>query len=226
MKTSEKTEKILEKLLAVKAKLGVVVKDKSNPFHKSKYADINSFLDHVEPVLCAHGLVLLQPTGRDEFGPFVETKIVDATSGQFISSRVDLILAKQDMQGLGSAITYARRYSLQSLLALQAEDDDGNAASHVRREPVNHAPKPQVRAVEPEVVSIGQELVGFGKNREKRFCDVPMKNLMALEGFIYDKKLNDPKSENFDVKAKRFLEMFEAFRHEQELDGGFQGAMG
>lgn len=222
MKTSEKTDQVLGSLLKAKAGIGAVAKDKKNDFHKSKYADINSFLEVVEPALVKEGLVLLQPTGKDEYGPFVETKIFHASSGQFISSRVDLILTKNDMQGLGSAVTYARRYSLQSLLALQADDDDGNGASGhplkaaptKPKEIPNHAPK--AKAVEPEVMSIADELVGFGKNKDLPFREVPMQNLLALEEFIHKNKIDNP-------KALQFLELFTAYKGYLQMEEAKRG---
>lgn len=116
--------KIYTKLLSVKGELGKISKDATNPFFKSKYFDVNGLLEHVEPLLAKHGLLLLQPilTGK------VVTEIIDPESGEKVSSEIELPNL-QDPQKLGSAITYFRRYTLQSLLGLQAEDDDGNKAS-------------------------------------------------------------------------------------------------
>ena len=70
----------------------------------------------------------MQPCGRDELGAYVETRLLH-TTGESFSSKVYLVLDKQNMQGLGSAITYARRYGLLGMANLEAEDDDGNEAS-------------------------------------------------------------------------------------------------
>jgi hypothetical protein len=113
-----------EKLAAVKAEVGRISKDSSNPFFKSKYFDVNSLLLHVEPIIQKNGLLLLQPIEDN----FVKSVIFD-TSGFSISSGIALP-ELNDPQKLGSAITYYRRYTLQSLLALQAEDDDANLASN------------------------------------------------------------------------------------------------
>lgn len=115
---------IYEKLLKVKEEIGKVSKDSTNPFFKSKYFDVNKALEHCEPLLQKHGLLLLQPI-KDGF---VSTIIVDAESSESIESSLFLPNI-QDAQKIGSAITYYRRYTLQSLLALQSEDDDGNIAS-------------------------------------------------------------------------------------------------
>jgi len=116
--------KIYTKLLSVKGELGKISKDATNPFFKSKYFDVNGLLEHVEPLLSKHGLLLLQPILNGK----VITEIIDPESGEKVSSEIELPNLT-DPQKLGSAITYFRRYTLQSLLGLQAEDDDGNKAS-------------------------------------------------------------------------------------------------
>ena len=113
-----------EKLAAVKAEVGRISKDSSNPFFKSKYFDVNSLLLHVEPIIQKHGLILLQPIQDN----LVKSIIFD-TNGFSIESGI-VLPELNDPQKLGSAITYYRRYTLQSLLALQAEDDDANLASN------------------------------------------------------------------------------------------------
>lgn len=122
MKTSEQTNEILQALLEVKKELCAVSKSANNPFFKSKYADLNTHLDEVEPRLEKEGCILLQPVNVDNT---VETRIVHVKSGQWISSEMQLINSKNTMQEIGSAITYARRYTLGALLSMKAEDDDG-----------------------------------------------------------------------------------------------------
>lgn len=126
MKTSEKVDQILALVAKVKAGLTAVSKSSDNPFFKSKYADLNSHLDVAEPLIEANGGVLLQPVNADNT---VESIIYHVASGQFMSSQMQLILPKNTMQDAGSAVTYARRYTLGALLSMQALDDDGNIAS-------------------------------------------------------------------------------------------------
>ena len=115
---------ISEKLLTIQKKVGKISKESTNPFFKSKYFDINTLLEHVTPILNEHGLIITQPLN----GLSVESVITDIESGEFITSA--LVLPElSDPQKIGSCITYYRRYTLQSLLALQSEDDDGNKAS-------------------------------------------------------------------------------------------------
>lgn len=120
---------IYKKLLEAKKEIGKISKDSTNPFFKSKYFDINAILDHVEPILQKNSLLLLQPI-QDQL---VKTVIYHSESGEYVSSEIALPQLN-DPQKLGSAITYYRRYTLQSLLGLQAEDDDANKASRINTE--------------------------------------------------------------------------------------------
>jgi hypothetical protein len=125
MKTS-----IYTKLHQAKQEIGKVAKNSKNPHFKNTYADLNSLIDAVEPILLEKGLLLLQPLQ----GGKVITMIFDVESGESIQSDIDLPQIT-DPQKLGSAITYFRRYTLQSLLSLQAVDDDGHLASQSTKAP-------------------------------------------------------------------------------------------
>ncbi len=119
-----KQKSINEKLFALQQEIGAISKDANNPFYKSKYFDINSLLKQLQPLLKKHKLLLIQPIEED----MVYSKIlcIEGTGGVISGLKLPEL---NDPQKLGSAITYYRRYTLQSLLALQAEDDDGNVAS-------------------------------------------------------------------------------------------------
>ena len=111
------------KLWKAKQEIGKVVKGKDNPFFKSKYADLNSILEAVEPILHKYELIVLQPC----LGKVVETQIIDCETSEMVES--SLILPEiNDPQKRIAAVTYFRRATLQSLLSLQAIDDDGNEA--------------------------------------------------------------------------------------------------
>lgn len=115
---------LYKKLFKAKQEIGAISKDSSNPFFKSKYFDINSLIQHVEPILTKHGLMLLQPLENGK----VVSQILNPDDGESVYSSIELPNLN-DPQKMGSAVTYYRRYTLQSLLALQAEDDDGNLAA-------------------------------------------------------------------------------------------------
>ena len=127
-KTTKKSKNIYQKLADAKAEIGAISKDSTNPFYKSKYFDINNLLAHVEPILLKNGLLCLQPIIEGN----VVTQIIDIDTEQMIESSIPLT-DENDPQKLGSQISYFRRYTLSSLLAIQAEDDDANSAK----------PKPQ-----------------------------------------------------------------------------------
>ena len=111
-----------QKLHRAKLAIGKVTKNAMS--HHSKYADLNAILSTVEPVLLENGLLLIQPIQ----GNSVCTQIVDIDSGALLESCMDLPQGITPQQ-MGSAITYYRRYTLQSALSLQAVDDDGQQAS-------------------------------------------------------------------------------------------------
>ena len=104
-------------------------KDNANPFFKSKYADLNSVLEAVMKPLHDNKIAVLQPTVVVDGKNYVKTILLHE-SGETLESFTEILYAKvNDAQGQGSGITYARRYGLQSLCGVGAEDDDGNKAS-------------------------------------------------------------------------------------------------
>jgi len=128
MKTSASITTIAAVLPKAQAAIKGAVKDATNPHFKSRYADLTSVIDACKAALNAHGITFLQPVRAGETGVVVETVLLH-TSGEWISDELELPVSKNDAQGVGSAITYGRRYGLQSMVGIPAEDDDGNAAS-------------------------------------------------------------------------------------------------
>jgi hypothetical protein len=129
---------LFAKVLKVKEAMGKVSKESNNPFFKSKYADLDAHLDLIEPLLHANGLVLTQSTHAAAGGNIVQSRITDTTTAAFMDSTLG-VGEHKDMQKLGGAITYARRYTLSALLAIGAEDDDGNTASGKTSKPAKAA---------------------------------------------------------------------------------------
>ena len=116
-------------LAAAQASMGKAIKDTKNDHFRSKYADLASVMDACLSALNTNGIAVIQPTGTDERGDYVETILVHGASDTSVSCKVPLIIGKRDMQGYGSAVTYARRYGLMSMAGIAPEDDDGNAAA-------------------------------------------------------------------------------------------------
>lgn len=134
---SETKENIYTRLLKVQAEVGAVSKDSTNPFLNSKYFDVNKLIEHVNPILTKYGLVLLQPIHDG----IIQSTLIEAETGEMISSELQLP-TYSDPQKLGSCITYYRRYTLASLLGLQADDTDGHEIK--AKTPVK-ASKPKIK---------------------------------------------------------------------------------
>jgi hypothetical protein len=115
-------------LIKAQASMGKALKQSNNPAFRSKYADLGNVMDACMPALNESGIAVIQPIGQDDMGMFVSTVFVH-TSGERLECRVPLLVTKQDMQGFGSAVTYARRYGLMAMAGIAPEDDDGNAAA-------------------------------------------------------------------------------------------------
>jgi hypothetical protein len=126
---------IYKKLAEAKKEIGKVSKNAKNPHFKNTYADVNALIEAVEPILLEKGLLLLQPIENGK----VTSIIYEIEGTENVFSEIELP-PLTDPQKLGSAITYFRRYTLQSLLSLQAEDDDANKAS----QPTQQAPTKKV----------------------------------------------------------------------------------
>jgi len=103
------------------------VKDSVNPHFKSRYADLASCWDACRKALTSNGIAVVQMPERDHIGYYVET-LLTHSSGEWIASKCYIHLQKDDPQGLGSAISYARRYSLSAMVGICGEDDDAELA--------------------------------------------------------------------------------------------------
>src|SRR5574340_1178249 len=152
MDRSEQIEEVSAALVGACGELHNVAKDAENPYFSSRYASLPAILDAVRPVLAKHGLSVIQlPRNHPESSAVgVETILLHA-SGQYLSQTILVRPAKDDPQGVGSAITYCRRYALAAALGIGQEDDDGNAASVPHPEPLRPAPAaPPARRPEPQ----------------------------------------------------------------------------
>jgi len=126
---SEAINELSGAMLKVQAEISPAVKDRENPFAKARYATLNSVVEASRESLLRHGIWLVQysvPADHGHLG--LVTKLIHGASGQWQASLMVMPLAKTDPQGYGSALTYARRYSLAALVGLVVEDDDGEAA--------------------------------------------------------------------------------------------------
>lgn len=186
MKTSENINELAVALNKAQSEFMVAKKDAKNPFFKSKYATLNSVYEAVAPALLSNGFTIIQPIVDNN----VETTLVHA-SGQFITSSCPIVCAKQnDPQAMGSAITYARRYSLASLLGVMTdEDDDGEkamgrqtkqASAPEKNEPQKPVPAPNEKPKEQSLKERFENCVKFLSAQEDKSMNLEDAKTQAI----------------------------------------------
>ena len=134
------TKQVFAALVKAQRAFGSALKDKTNPAFRSKYADLGACLDAVMDALNAAGIALIQRQHPHEGGVCIETVFVHESGESYSAGLLTVPASKQDPQGYGSALTYARRYSVMAACGIAPEDDDGNAASKPKQ-----AAKPEVK---------------------------------------------------------------------------------
>jgi hypothetical protein len=187
-------------LSKAQASMGNAKKDASNPFFKSKYADLASVWDAIRGPITAHGLAVIQSVGCDEEGMFLVTKLIHS-SGQWVDSQVRIKPVKDDPQGLGSAITYVRRYALQAIVGVAPEDDDGNAASGmsepkaIKQPQRTSAPKSDQSAVlkptQAAIINQAQVVRFYSIVRKAGYNDSQIKEVLTSCGYSSSKDISE-----------------------------------
>ena len=127
MKSSESINELASALCKAQGQMGGAVKDSSNPFFKSSYADLTSVIKAIKQPFADNGLSYTQFPVSNENGVGVSTRLMHI-SGQWLEMEYTLPTVKKDPQASGSAITYARRYALQSIAGIPTADDDAESA--------------------------------------------------------------------------------------------------
>jgi len=176
-------------------------KDAANPFFKSTYADLASVWDACRDALTSNGLSVVQFPGFDNGMATLDTVLLHS-SGQWMAGTAGAPLGKQDAQGVGSVLTYLRRYALAAVASVAPEDDDGNAASPkpgrggastprgaVPKEPVAPTPqplteKPKQLTEEPAPWEPGEKLWPVGDKKGTALKDLPSADLVAALAWI------------------------------------------
>ena len=144
VRRSDGIAKFAEAMTRAQAELKNPPKESTNPHFRSKYADLATVRDAVVPVLARHGLAVMQLPCELHDAPALTTLVMHV-SGEWVETTIKLRPSKTDPQGVGSALTYARRYALQSIAGVAAEDDDdGHAASQSAKHaaPAKATPSP------------------------------------------------------------------------------------
>jgi len=149
---------IASALVKAQKAFGPALKTATNPHFRTNYADLSACVEAVIDALNANGIALIQRNHLDETGVTIETVFVHESGEMLDCGKLHVPAAKSDPQGYGSALTYARRYSLMAACGIAPEDDDGNAASKPRKQaaPMDTSPKARAQRI-IEGVSKGDE---------------------------------------------------------------------
>lgn len=134
-------KEIAAALVKAQRAFGPALKTKTNPHLKAKYADLSACIEAVIDALNTNGIALLQPCHESDNGVIVETLFLHESGESWSAGKLHVPASKHDAQGFGSALTYARRYSLMAACGIAPEDDDGSAAS---RKPIATPVPPQL----------------------------------------------------------------------------------
>lgn len=156
--------KLAEAMALSQGEMGSAPENAKNPHFGSSYADLESVINTAKPILAKHGLAVIQlPSGMPPLAGV--TTIITHKSGEWIAGELTLKPSKDDPQGAGSAISYARRYSEESALNMATKDDDGNAASAPKPQtsPPARAPAEQPKPVAAKDAYPIDHMITFGK---------------------------------------------------------------
>jgi hypothetical protein len=133
---SNENAAIYKAFVKAQSQFGAALKTSTNPHFRSRYADLASCIEAVIDALNANGIALMQQTFECENGVMVETIFIHESGETLSSGKFHVPATKHDAQGYGSALTYARRYSLMCATGLAPTDDDGNAAAKTAPKPI------------------------------------------------------------------------------------------
>lgn len=133
-------QKIFAAFVKAQRAFGPALKTSKNPHFKSSYADLSACVEAVIDGLNDAGIALVQQCHECDDGVIVETVFLHESGETFSAGKLHVPASKKDPQGYGSALTYARRYSLMAACGIAPEDDDGNAASKLIHNPIKHSP--------------------------------------------------------------------------------------
>ena len=131
-----KMKELAKSLVTAQAAMSHASKDSKNPHFKSAYSSLASVIDAVRPHLSANGLAVVQKTHDAEGGVCVETVIIHESGQEMSFGKLFVPASKHDSQGFGSALSYAKRYSIQTALCIASADDDGEAAVKAPPKPI------------------------------------------------------------------------------------------
>lgn len=147
MNKSESIKELAAALSKAQSEMHGAKKDSTNPFFKSKYADLTSCWEACREPLTKNGLSITQTTSFTETHGMVLITTLLHSSGEWMASELPIRPVKDDLQGLGAAITYLRRFALCAIVGITQDDDDGESA--VQRPPQTTFSRPVAQPVKP-----------------------------------------------------------------------------
>jgi len=171
---------IAKAFVQAKKEFAPALKTASNPHFRSKYADLAGCLEAVNDALLNAGIAVYQETSESDTGVIVETVCLHESGDILRGGKLHVPAAKHDPQGYGSALTYARRYSLMAACGIAAEDDDGNAASRPKSKAANPLDKITDTPAGPKQVSAYQIRFAEEEDSVYQYPDVDA----WVEGFV------------------------------------------
>jgi hypothetical protein len=150
-------KEIASALVKAQREFGPALKSSTNPHFRSKYADLSACIEAVITALNNHGIYLMQLTEEHEGGVKVSTTFIHESGEQLSAGSLFMPAIKHDAQGYGSALSYARRYSLMAACSLATEDDDGNQATKTAPQAAPPKPTPKVSEAPPPKAVEGKD---------------------------------------------------------------------
>ena len=202
MEMSDTIAKLAVALCKAQKEIKGAVKDSKNPFFKSDYADLSSVWDAIRVPLTSNGLSVTQLMDIAPDGVIIETVLLHE-SGEHISGKLFMKPVKNDPQGIGSAITYGRRYGLQAIAGVCPEDDDGNKASGNKGEdypPLRETPSGEPPPLVKRILSLPSKTQNFEflkvmTKQKERVGDSQYYNILGVHGFKHANEITDRTSQ-------------------------------
>lgn len=193
METSPEITELLKAISQAQGEFEHASKSSINPHFKNKYADLSEVISTVKPILNKHGLCVVQAIGDDNGAPTLTT-MLGHSSGQWMRSTTRMLVEKNTCQGVGSSVSYYRRYCLASILGISQADDDGQTASS-RKGPESIITPPAVTAsantISPaQLVQILEYCPPKSEHANKILAAYKIKSLDQLPVGVFDYVLN------------------------------------
>ena len=148
---------IASALVKAQREFGPALKSSTNPHYRSRYADLSACIEAVITALNNNGIYLMQLTDEHDGGVKVSTTFIHESGEQLSAGSLFMPAVKHDAQGYGSALSYARRYSLMAACSLATEDDDGNQATKTAPQAAPPKPTPKVSEAPPPKAVEGKD---------------------------------------------------------------------